>query len=119
MQCQKCHAPLGADEAFEFAGRTLCEDCYMDALSPTRVCDPWAVYLGSRQVEQILSPAQEKIMGLLRQHKALVPEELRRLSGLTAKELEREIAALRHMELLRAAQTPDGGKVFKQFGDRD
>ena len=24
--------------------KKLCDDCYMDALSPTKTCDPWAVY---------------------------------------------------------------------------
>lgn len=119
MQCQKCNAVITDDEAFEFAGRILCEDCYMDALSPARTCDPWATYLGSRQIDQILSPGQEKILALLREHKAISPEDLPRLSGLGAQELQREIAALRHMEKIRGALTPDGRKVFKQFDDRD
>ena len=26
----------------DFHGQLLCDDCYMDALSPARTCDPWA-----------------------------------------------------------------------------
>lgn len=118
MQCQKCKAQIEPDEAHQHAGQTLCEDCYMDALSPARACDPWAVYLGSRQTNRSLSPGQEKIMEIIRRHRTVDPKDLLAQSGLSAKELERELAALRHMELVRAAPTPGGGKVIMEFADR-
>lgn len=41
MQCDRCKNVIEEGEEREHAGRILCEDCYMDALSPARTCDPW------------------------------------------------------------------------------
>ena len=43
MICDRCgqHIPVG--EEMEHFGQTLCEECYIQALSPARACDPWAV----------------------------------------------------------------------------
>lgn len=45
MLCQKenCQAEIEEGEGREFQGKLLCDDCYMDALSPVRICNPWAV----------------------------------------------------------------------------
>ena len=44
MQCERCKKTIKKGEEIEFQGQTLCEYCYMDRLSPPRMCDPWAVY---------------------------------------------------------------------------
>jgi hypothetical protein len=104
------------EDAREHGGTSLCENCYMDALSPIRTCDPWAVYTASRLPEQIISQAQKAILDVIddRQGQATA-EELMAGTGLNLKELEREIATLRHMKKLRAAPTPGGDKVFLRF----
>ncbi len=51
MKCDKCSKPIDSEEAREHNGWTLCEDCYMDNLSPTRTCDPWAFYTAKSTVE--------------------------------------------------------------------
>ena len=43
MNCDKCGSEMKNGEETEHHGQLLCEDCYMDALSPARTCDPWAV----------------------------------------------------------------------------
>ena len=42
--CAKCGSAYDPAEAREHLGQMLCEDCYLDAMSPTKVCDPWAVH---------------------------------------------------------------------------
>lgn len=42
--CAKCGDGYDPAEAREYQGQILCEDCYLDAMSPIVVCDPWAVY---------------------------------------------------------------------------
>jgi NMD protein affecting ribosome stability and mRNA decay len=42
--CAKCGAACDPAEAREHQGQMLCEDCYLDAMSPVKVCDPWAVH---------------------------------------------------------------------------
>jgi len=87
----------------ELHGQVLCEDCCMDLLSPAKACDPWAVHSAKRFMERAgkeveLSPVQERILEIL-QHEG--PQQLAELcEKLQAKQsdLERDLAALRHME---------------------
>ncbi|KMY67139.1 hypothetical protein AAU61_14550 [Desulfocarbo indianensis] len=116
--CEKCQSDTPQDELREHTGLMLCEDCYMDALSPTRTCDPWATYTASRLTNQELSPGQESILLLLKKKGQASVQELLEGTGLEFRQLEKEIAALRHMELIRGALTPEKEKVFKLFDDR-
>ncbi len=119
MLCEKCQSPMEPDEAREYGGRTLCEDCYIDALSPAKTCDPWATYTATRLATQELNPAQDAILKLITKQGHASLAELMAATGLDETALMREIAALRHMELVRGAMLPDGGKAFKHFKDQD
>ena len=109
MKCERCHTSIGAGEEREHLGQTLCEDCYMDALSPMRTCDPWAVH-SAKSFEKhasgaaTLTPIQLEILGILKQTGGIEPDAL--LPKLSCKleqeELKRQFAALRHMEKARA-----------------
>ncbi len=117
MLCHRCHMPISEQEARRHAGEILCEDCYMDVLSPPRTCDPWATFTASRIKEQVASPVGEKILERIRVEPRPTFEELMQVTGLDAKALEREIAALRHAELLKAVMLPGGKKGFAPFRD--
>jgi len=86
----------------------------MDALSPVRTCDPWAVH-SAKSLKTTggdtggLTPVQSEILGILKETGGIEPAALlQRLGGkLTAKELEREFAALRHMEKARGEKRQD------------
>lgn len=115
MKCEVCGVILEKGEESLFRGQILCEDCYMDALSPAKTCDPWAVYI-AKSTEKLnkdvaLTHMQKKILDLLQQTGGLEPDELARQVGVSQRELEREIATLRHMEKVRA-QMRDGKKVI-------
>jgi len=43
-ECERCGSRIHEGEEREHSGQVLCEDCYMDRLSPPRTCDPWAVH---------------------------------------------------------------------------
>lgn len=116
MQCDHCQATIEAGEEREHHSRTLCDDCYMDALSPAQGCDPWAVYLGTRTAnsgngEVQLSENQAAIITFITEHGPLTHEALlAKFEGsLTQSDLRKELAALRHMEKIRAAK--QGGTV--------
>lgn len=117
MQCQRCQCQMEPDEAREHGGLTLCEDCYMEALSPARTCDPWATYTASRLTEQepTLNPAQKAILDCIDAEGPVSPERLQTATGLDQVALQREIAALRHMELIRGAPRPGGKRVILRF----
>jgi hypothetical protein len=117
MQCDKCQTVIEEGEEKSHNGRLLCEDCYMDALSPAKSCDPWAVY-SAKNLEQhtggsiTMTPIQSEILGILERTGGLEPPALlEALEGkLTMPQMEREFATLRHMEKVRGERRED--KVF-------
>jgi hypothetical protein len=117
MECHRCHTKIEPGEEKEHLGRLLCEDCYMDALSPAKGCDPWAVYSAKNLEQQTggsitLTPLQSEILGTLERTGGVEPPALlQELQGkLTMPQLEREFATLRHMEKVRGERRE--GKIF-------
>ena len=116
IECQKCGDPIEAGEERDYAGRTLCEDCYMDTLSPAKGCDPWAVHSAKSFQQQTvgvnLNPIQEKILKYLEETGGVeFPLIVERLQ-IKPSDLEREMAALRHMEKIRG-EMREGKKVIR------
>ena len=59
----------------ELHGQVLCEDCYMDLLSPAKACDPWAVYSAKTFLKNDssgpnLTPVQQRILEILQDEDA-------------------------------------------------
>jgi hypothetical protein len=106
--CAKCGGGVDPAEVRELRGEELCEDCYLDALSPTVVCDPWAVHT-AKSLKDLpgghdLTPVQQKLYDLVKDRGEVpIPEAAAHL-GLTEDDLRREFAPLRHMEKLRACK---------------
>lgn len=117
MLCQRCGEPVDEGEERELHGRILCEDCYMDALSPPRTCDPWAVHTAKSLVQEEgstvdLNPLQLTIIEILKQTGGVEMPDLAERLQVKPSELEREIAALRHMEKVRGALV-DGKRIIR------
>jgi hypothetical protein len=118
MLCAKenCRAEIEEGEERDFHGQLLCDDCYMDALSPARTCDPWAVRSAGMAKEcgdatEYKGSLQQKILDLIKKTGGLSINELAGKLAVRPGDIEREIAALRHMEKIRAAMQ-DGKKVI-------
>jgi len=101
----------------ELHGQVLCEDCYMDLLSPAKACDPWAVYSAKTFLKNDssglnLTPVQQKILEILQdegpQEKTTLCEKLQ----IKETDLERELATLRHMEKIRG-ELREGKKLIR------
>ena len=114
MECDRCHTNIEPEDEKQHLGQTLCEDCYMDVLSPTRTCDPWAVHSAKcfekhAESAPILTPIQSEILLVLKETGGIEPQALlKELGGkVTQKEMEREFAALRHMEKARGEKRGD------------
>ena len=117
MNCDNCSAEIEDGEERELRGRILCEDCYMDALSPAKACDPWAVLAAKTfgddtQGAEALTGIQLEILRVLCETGGVEKDELleRIGGGWTQKEIEREFATLRHMEKARAEKR--GDRIF-------
>ncbi|MFZ5449647.1 MAG: hypothetical protein ACOZFS_13525 [Thermodesulfobacteriota bacterium] len=109
--CGKCGAAIETAEIREYRGEELCEDCYMDALSPTVVCDPWAVHT-AKSLKDLpgghdLTPTQQKLFDLVKERGEVPMAEAAAHLGLSEDGLRREFAPLRHMEKLRACKKDD------------
>lgn len=113
MRCDRCAAEVGAQDAVSRGGLTLCEDCLMDALSPARACDPWAVKLAKGARDQggtgELKGLEKALFELVSRRGRVPKEELPTLLGVRMAEVERAFSVLRHMELVRADRRADGG----------
>jgi hypothetical protein len=117
MQCDRCKATVPSGDENDHLGQCLCENCYMDALSPVRTCDPWAVHSAKTFEAHMgghadLTDLQKRILALLQETGGLERHELvQRLGdGFTDADLTREFAPLRHMEKARAEKR--GNAVF-------
>jgi hypothetical protein len=109
--CAKCGDVYDPAEAKEYLGQMLCEDCYLDAMTPLKVCDPWAVHTAKSLKDlpggHALSPMQQKLYDLVKEKGEVpIPEACAHL-GLSEDELRREFAPLRHMEKLRGCKKDD------------
>ena len=69
--CAKCGDAYDPAEAREYLGQMLCEDCYLDAMSPAKICDPWAVHTAKSLKDlpggHALSPLQQQLYDLVKE----------------------------------------------------
>jgi hypothetical protein len=117
MNCDKCGDAIEVGEERELHGRTLCDDCYMDALSPARACDPWAVHSAKSFMKQSIedpgvNPTQAKILDILQESGGVEAKILVERLQIKPSDLERELASLRHMEKVRG-ELRDGKKIVR------
>jgi hypothetical protein len=116
MKCDRCSQTIEPGEAHEHFGRNFCEDCYMDALSPAKTCDPWAVHSAqsfakSKGGALELNDFQKRILHVLKETGGAEPADIISKLGTNPADFEREVAALRHMEKLRG-ELRDGKKFL-------
>lgn len=110
--CAKCGGSLEGEEPQEHLGQILCEDCYLEVLSPIRTCDPWAVHT-AKSLRDLpggvtLTPRQQQFYDLVKEKGEVLREEAARVLGVSIDELQREFAVLRHLEMLRACKKDEG-----------
>jgi len=116
MKCDRCSQTIDPNEEQEHFGQNLCEDCYMDALSPAKTCDPWAVHSAQSLAKSKggtleLNKIQQQILRILKETGGVEPATMAERLQINPVDLEREVAPLRHMEKLRA-ELRDGRKFL-------
>ncbi|MBN2233195.1 MAG: hypothetical protein JW781_10315 [Deltaproteobacteria bacterium] len=117
-KCEKCGAAVDAGELVEHSGQHLCEDCYMDRVSPLKPCDPWAVH-NARGAKNLatpeLLPLQRLMLDAVTAAGAMAPDDLAARLDVQRPELDKQFAVLRHMELLRGFKGDDGRVYWCRF----
>jgi hypothetical protein len=117
VKCQRCQRDVPEDEAHSYLSETLCDDCYMDAMSPAKACDPWAVYSATRtresaglKGEEGLTDEQKEVYEFIKSRSRVTAAEVMAELGVSQQELEKVVATLRHCELVRGQK--EGNKVY-------
>ena len=122
MKCDRCDKTMEPGEERVLHGQQVCEDCYMDLLSPTRPCDPWATLTAKSASqlagdEEYLTADQQAILEVLRAGPISL-EDLAQKTGLEMTKVERDLATLHHMEKV-GAKMADGRKIFQLWNCKD
>lgn len=106
MNCDKCSIKITEHDQHEHAGLTLCEDCYIDAVSAPKTCDPWAVYSATRTTskEETLTAEQKIILDAIKTSGPLTLTKICEQIEMSEEEFRSNFATLRHMELAQACQ---------------
>jgi predicted transcriptional regulator len=109
MKCEKCGADLSGDDSYEFAGQTLCEDCYLDIKAAPKACDPWAVFTAKKEAgsNPSLTAVQQQIMTLVKKEGPLTAQKICKALNISEAEFRVNFTTLRHMELARASKQGD------------
>ncbi|MHC1730171.1 MAG: hypothetical protein AB9866_29930 [Syntrophobacteraceae bacterium] len=108
-KCKKCDASIEPPDTYEFAGESLCEDCYLEQRIKPITCDPWAVY-NARHIKGTtpqLTGTQERILNLIKAKGPLEAPEICRDLGISEMQFQNNFASLRHMELAKAFKDDD------------
>lgn len=117
MKCDRCKENIELGEERELHGQNLCENCYLDTLSPAKACDPWAVHSAKSFSKENGSNAevtetQSKILEILKETGGTEPRIISERLQIRPSDLEREIATLRHMEKVRG-ELREGKKIVR------
>lgn len=106
MICGKCAAAVAEDSVHEHVGLSLCDDCYIDAVSAPKTCDPWAVYSATRTVSkgESLTSDQQRILDVVTARGPLTLDQICRELTLSEQDFRSNFSTLRHMELAQACK---------------
>ena len=102
-------------------GKLLCEDCYIDTQQTLKACDPFAVQsakiaraLAGHQGAEGLTDLQKQIYEHVHSNGKASTKQLVTKFDLTSQQLEKQLAILRHCELIKG-QKIDGQVYIVPF----
>ena len=109
MECAQCKQTVPEGESYNYYGKILCEDCYIQAIEPPRTCDVAAVHAAKTHRELFgqtgtegLTEQQKNIYDYVKKNDKATKPELISTFGLSVSELDRLVSVLRHCELIKA-----------------
>ncbi|PVX26240.1 MAG: hypothetical protein CW691_02030 [Candidatus Bathyarchaeum sp.] len=115
--CQRCGCQVSSDDQYTVNGVILCDDCYLEESSPVKACNPLAVYSAKRfeaeggpKAEERLNEQQKTIYNYIKTKGKATPKERCEKFGLSIRELENQVAILRHLELTKGKK--EGDKIY-------
>jgi hypothetical protein len=115
--CDNCGNAVLKKWTFEEKSGLICEDCYMDKQEKVKACDPMAVHSAKTLREHTgqsgadgLTELQKQIYNLVQSKGQVEYDGLSKTFNISDKELETQMAVLRHCELIKGKKIDD--KIF-------
>jgi hypothetical protein len=128
MKCNRCGRDIKEGDSYTHFGETLCEDCYLDMRLEVKGCDPWAVHSAKRWRENSglagaegLNDLQKAIYEFVKSKGKVTREEVMGNLSLSEQEIQKQLAILRHCELVRGYKEGDNVYLvpFRQEGTEE
>ncbi len=108
MNCSRCGRQLTEDKAYTYQGKPMCEDCLMDVGLSPHDCDPWASYVDTSDRKRHgltgtagLTETEAKVYDFIKATGQATRQEVMAGLGLSERELEAQLTALMHSELVK------------------
>ena len=128
MKCNRCGQEIKEADSYTHTGETLCENCYLDMRLEVKACDPWAVHSATRLRESSglaeaegLTELQKAIYELVKNKGKVTREEVMGNFNISEQEIQKQIAILRHCELVKGHKESDNVYLvpFRQEGTEE
>ena len=117
VKCRRCGQDIPRDDSYTRGTQILCEDCYLKGSQQIQACDPFAARSAERfrkmsgfEAAEGLTELQRAIYDLVKSKGKVTGEELVNLLHVSIKELENQVAILRHCGLVKGQK--EGNKVY-------
>ena len=116
VKCQICGVEVSSREIYLWSGLKICEDCYFEKACLVRTCDPVAVHTAKTlkavgvKLEERLTEVQKAILNYVLSRGKITIEELCNELKISRRELEIQIAILRHLELVKGRR--EGNQIY-------
>lgn len=108
VKCDVCGEKVPEEDSFSYAGKTLCEDCYIDQKMELKACDPMGVRsakvieeMTGKSGEESLTNEQKKIFEYIKSNNGAKKKELATHFNMKEQDIENIFAILRRFELVK------------------
>ena len=117
LKCERCNVEVAEADIYKHRDQNLCEDCYMGALQAPKTCDVAATQhavkhrraAGQTGTEGLLE-IQKNIHDFIKENGKVTREQIMGELDIPEWELEKQIAILRHCELVKGRK--EDGKIY-------
>ncbi|MDP2917665.1 MAG: hypothetical protein Q8O16_07045 [Dehalococcoidia bacterium] len=117
MKCSKCGREITQEQAYNYEGKTMCEDCMMEIGLHPKECEPWATYVATHtpggagpKSKQGLTDLQKQVHEFIKSKGKITREDVMERFKLSESEMDTQMTALYHSEMVK--ENREGNKVY-------
>ena len=121
IKCERCSEQFPENDIYQYRGQNLCEDCLMGAMEAPKTCDVTATQLATKHRQATgqkgtdgLLDIQKKIYEYIKENEKVTRQQVMDALDIPDWELEKQIAVLRHCELVKGRKE-EGGVYLVTF----